>query len=142
MHLGLGEAFAPGDGATLVQTLPFAGNPVTGDPVRYARAQKAVEAEPTLGIGGATIGWVNAAMRAALRLAQDDFAAAVPMPTLIVLCGADIIVNNDFAEAFARRVKTVAYLRIPGARHEILNERNEYRDQFWAAFDAFIAGRR
>ena len=40
-----------------------------------------------------------------------------------------------------RRVKTTAHLRIPGARHEILMERNDFRDQFWVAFDAFIQGR-
>jgi lysophospholipase len=66
---------------------------------------------------------------------------AIPMPVLIVLGGADSVVNNRSAEQFARRVKTAAYLRIPGARHEILMERYELRDQFWVAFDAFIAGR-
>jgi lysophospholipase len=29
---------------------------------------------------------------------------------------------------------------IPGARHEILMERDAIRAQFWAAFDAFIPG--
>jgi lysophospholipase len=29
---------------------------------------------------------------------------------------------------------------IPGARHEILMERDEFREQFWAAFDAFVPG--
>ena len=28
---------------------------------------------------------------------------------------------------------------IDHARHEILNERDEVREQFWAAFDTFIA---
>jgi len=31
---------------------------------------------------------------------------------------------------------------IPGARHEVLQERNGLRDQFWAAFDAYIPGAR
>jgi lysophospholipase len=38
-------------------------------------------------------------------------------------------------------VKTAAHLRIPGALHEILMESDQFRDQFWVAFDAFIAGR-
>jgi lysophospholipase len=29
---------------------------------------------------------------------------------------------------------------IPGARHEILMERDVIREEFWAAFDAFIPG--
>ena len=51
-------------------------------------------------IGGATIGWVNAAMRACVRMAEPDFAETVPMPVLIVLAGADSVVSNFAAEAF------------------------------------------
>jgi lysophospholipase len=141
MHLGLGEAFAPGAGATLMQTQPFSGNPLTSDPERFQRALAVTNADPSFGIGGATIGWVDAAMRACCRLTEPSMAEAVPMPVLIVLGGAESIVSNQAAESFARRVKTAAYLRIPGARHEILMERDELRDQFWVAFDAFVQGR-
>jgi lysophospholipase len=142
MHFGLGEAFAPGSGATLLQTRPFEGNPFTSDPARYGRTSAIVEADPSLGIGGPTLGWLNAAMRACLRMAQPGFAACVPIPILMVLAGSESVVSNHAAEDFSRRVKTTAHLRIPGARHEILMERNEFRDQFWVAFDAFIQGRR
>ncbi len=142
MHFGLGEAFAPGGGAALIQNQPFAGNLLTSDPERFQRALAVVEADPSIGVGGATIGWVNAAMRACARMAEDDFADKVPMPVLIALGGSDAVVSNHAVEEFARRVMTVAYLRIPGARHEILMETNQYRDQFWVAFDAFIEGRR
>jgi lysophospholipase len=138
MHFGLGEAFAPG-GAALQQ--PFIANLLTSDPARYQRTHAVVDAEPSLGVGGATIGWLNAAMRACLHMAEPDFSQRVPMPVLIVLGGSDTVVSNPAAEEFSRRTKTVAHLRIPGARHEILMERDEYRDQFWVAFDAFVAGR-
>lgn len=141
MHLGLGEAFAPGAGASGLQILPFSGNPLTSDPERYQRAMSIAAANPDLGVGGATIGWVDAAMRACCRLMEPAMADAIPMPVLIVLGGADTIISNLAAESFARRVKTAAYLRIPGARHEILMERDELRDQFWVAFDAFVQGR-
>jgi lysophospholipase len=29
---------------------------------------------------------------------------------------------------------------IPGARHELMMERDVYAGQFWAAFDAFVPG--
>jgi lysophospholipase len=140
MYLGLGEAFLPG-GAKLIHTLPFEGNPVTSDPKRYARVAAVVTAEPALGLGAPTLGWLNAAMRASQRMSEPDFESAVPIPVLIMLAGADTVVDNRAAENLSRRLKTTAYMRIPGARHEILLERDEYRDQFWIAFDAFIQGR-
>ncbi len=141
MHFGLGESFAPGAGATVIQTQPFETNVLTSDPERYRRSLAIADAEPAIGVGGATIGWVNSAMRACCRLAEPDFAATVPMPVLIVLGGADTVVSNQAAEEFSRRVKTAAHLRIPGARHEILMESDQFRDQFWVAFDAFVTGR-
>ena len=41
---------------------------VTSDRARYIRALAVVDADPSLGVGGATIGWLNAAMRASLRV--------------------------------------------------------------------------
>ena len=141
MYFGLGETYAPGGGNTLAQTEPFEDNPVTSDRERYARALAVVNAEPSLGIGGATIGWVNAAMRASQRVTESDFVDAYPIPTLMLLAGVEKIVSNQAAENLSRRLKTAAHLRIPGARHEILMERDEIRDQFWIAFDAFVQGR-
>ena len=124
------------------QTEPFEGNTVTSDRERYRRALAVVTAEPSLGIGGATIGWLNAAMRAACRITEPAFVEAFPIPVLMLLAGAEQIVSNQAAENLSRRLKTAAHLRVPKSRHEILMERDEIRDQFWIAFDAFIEGRR
>ena len=133
----------PGGGATLIQTQPVRGQ--SGDQ-RSASAISAtlavVDADPSIGVGGATIGWLNAAMRACCRMAEPDFADAVPMPVLIVLGRRGERRQQPRRRGALRAgVKTAAHLRIPGARHEILMERDEFRDQFWVAFDAFIAGR-
>ncbi len=37
-------------------------------------------------------------------------------------------------------MRTGSHLVIAGARHEILQEQDRYRSQFWAAFDAFVPG--
>ena len=93
-----------------MQTQPFDGNLLTSDEARYQRTLAIVDADPAISVGGATIGWVNAAMRACIRLAEPDFAETVPMPVLIVLGGADRVVSNLAAEEFSRRVKTAAHL--------------------------------
>jgi len=140
-RLGLGRFYVPGRSRTLLPLLPFDGNPVTSDPQRYRRAAAVVEADPSIGVGSVTIGWVHAARRAFRTLHAPDFAAKVPMPVLALIAGRETIVSNPAIEAFSARIKTVAHLWIPGAKHEILMERELYRDQFWAAFDAFIANR-
>src|ERR1051326_4388498 len=46
--MGLGSQYVPGGGGTAINTLPFPGNNLTSDPVRYARTVAALEAAPTL----------------------------------------------------------------------------------------------
>ena len=52
---GRGGGYVPGGGPTALMTRPFRGNPVTSDPVRYARVAAVLEAEPALALGSPTI---------------------------------------------------------------------------------------
>ena len=139
--LGLGGAFAPrGGGADTLWLGPFAGNVLTSDRARYARIAAVCAAAPEIWLGGPTIGWVSAAFRAMGRFEAPNFAPMITTPTLIVAAGADQVVNVAAAERFAARMRTGRIVVIDGAEHEILIERDLFRDQFWAAFDAFIPG--
>ncbi len=140
-YLGLAESYVPGGGATSFGTAPFAGNLVSSDPRRYARQAAVIDAEPTLGVGSPTIGWINAATRAFQVFQSEDFAERVPVPVLVAMAGADRIVSNRAIETLAVGMKMVTSIRLPGSRHEILMERDIFRDPFWAAFDAFCAHR-
>ena len=42
--------------------------------------------------------------------------------------------------AVAYHLRAGSHLVIAGSRHEILQEQDRYRGQFWAAFDAFVPG--
>jgi len=59
---------------------------------------------------------------------------------LVVAAGQDRIVSTPAISAFATRLRAGSHLVIPGARHELLMEQDRYREQFWAAFDAFVPG--
>ena len=109
--------------------------------MRYQRALAVVDADPAIGTGGATIGWVNAAMRACAHMAEPNFAETVPMPVLIVLAGADTVVSNFAAEELLAAGQDRRSSTHPGRPARILMERDQFRDQFWVAFDAFVAGR-
>ncbi len=43
-------------------------------------------------------------------------------------------------EEFAYHLRAGSHLVIAGSKHEILQEQDRYRAQFWAAFDAFVPG--
>ncbi|TVR06177.1 MAG: alpha/beta hydrolase [Salinarimonadaceae bacterium] len=139
-RLGFARLWIPGGRETPPTAHPFAGNPLTGDRRRYERNAEIAAAYREGAIGEPTIGWVAAAFRTMARLASPRAALAIRTPTLIVAAGADEICETAVAEQFGRRLKGGGVIVIPGARHEILMERDAIRAQFWAAFDAFIPG--
>jgi lysophospholipase len=138
--IGMGSSYIPGGGATAIASQPFAGNPLTSDPVRYARTGAIIESEPALGLGSPTISWISAAFQAMSDFADPVFPAKIRQPLLLIGAGQDVIVSTEATEQFAIRLRAGAHLVIPGARHEILMEQDRFRAQFWAAFDAFVPG--
>ena len=138
--VGMGSRYVPGGGGTPINTLPFAGNRLTSDPVRYARTAAIIEADPSLAIGSPTVAWVDSAFRAMSEFADQGYAGRLRQPLLLVAAGQDQIVSTPATGAFAVRLRAGSHLVIPGARHELLMEQDRYREQFWAAFDAFVPG--
>jgi lysophospholipase len=138
--LGLGRLYVPGGGATPILTLPFEGNVLTSEPVRYRRVVQIIEAAPDLAIGSPTVAWLDAAYRVMTQCAEPAFVQALRHPVLIIGAGADQVVSNAATEQFAMRMRTGAHVQVSGARHEILMEQDHFRSQFWAAFDAFVPG--
>ena len=136
----LGASYIPGGGATSVSMKPFAGNLLTSDPDRYARAGAIFAAHPELGLGDPTIRWTHAMFHVFRRFRDRDFGRRMATPTLMVLPGADPLCSTPAAEELAARLRGCQMVLVPGAKHELLTERDQYRDQFLAAFDAFIPG--
>lgn len=137
---GLGKMFVPGGGETSISTLPFKGNRLTSDPVRYARNADAATAIGPGAIGAPTVAWMDSAFRFMKRFTTPNYALKIRLPTLIIAAGDDPVCATAAIERFAARLKAGHAIVIPGARHEILMERDVIREQFWAAFDAFIPG--
>jgi len=140
--LGLGQMAIPGGGSTSIATKPFAGNRLTTDPARYARNAAAAIALGPGAVTEPTVGWLNAAFRGMQALAEPRVPLQLRVPTLVVAAGADPVCATPAIERFAARLKAGHAIVLPGAKHEILMERDAIREQFWAAFDAFIPGTR
>ncbi|MFP4537644.1 MAG: alpha/beta hydrolase [Dichotomicrobium sp.] len=139
---GFGTMFVPGGTSASWDEAPFDGNPLTSDGQRYARTQEVLRTAPELAVGSPTIGWYHAACQSMALLNGPDFPRSVKVPALIVASGNDSIVSLRAIEGFASRLRMGAHVLIPGVRHEVMQERNVLRDQFWAAFDAYIPGSR
>lgn len=134
---GLGQLYASGGPR---RAIPFEANVVTSDPVRYARNNALIEACPSLGMGGPTVGWVSRVCAAADTVLDPDFMARIHTPVLFVAAGADAVVSTPLIEKYARGLRSGSLVTIDGARHELLQERDIYREQLLAAFDAFVPG--
>jgi lysophospholipase len=137
---GFGSLYVPGRYTGILDLRPFAGNPLTSDPVRFARNAAILEAEPALGLGGPTVAWCDAAFRAMRAMSELSFPARIRQPILIIAAGRDVIVSNHAIEDFATQLRAGSHLVVVGAQHELLMEQDRFRTQFWAAFDAFVPG--
>lgn len=135
---GLGRLYLPGRPRRPMRAEDFPGNPVSSDRRRYLRDCRTLEAAPQLGIGGPTFGWLDAAFGAMAELARASRNTTLCAPVLIVAAGDDRLASSEASRQFARRVPGVAAVTIAGARHEPLMERDDLREQFWAAFDTFV----
>jgi lysophospholipase len=138
--LGRGGRVVPTGHGSAIGPDDFIGNVLTSDPVRYARNMAVLEEAPELGIGAPTIAWADAALRLMKRFAEPSYAAAIRQPILLVAAGRDEVVSTSAIENFGINLLAGRHLILAGSRHEILQEQDHYRGQFWAAFDAFVPG--
>ena len=137
---GSGGSYVPGGSDLLTGTGPFVGNQLSSDPVRYARNAAILVEDPSLGIASPTIAWADTAFRAMHDFQSPAYPASIGQPLLMIAAGMDTVVSTPAIEHFACQLRAGSHLVIAGAKHEILQEQDRYRSQFWAAFDAFVPG--
>ncbi|NVO16191.1 MAG: alpha/beta hydrolase [Rhodoplanes sp.] len=138
--LGLGRLYVPGGSASTSASEPFAGNPLTSDPVRHARTAAVLEAEPTLAVAAPTVAWADAAYRTMAAMQRPSYAGRLRQPMLLIAAGRDELVSTAAIERFGTHLRAGSHLIVPGAMHDLMMEQEPIRKLFWAAFDAFVPG--
>ena len=115
----------------------FIGNFFTSDRARFRRVKALIAADRRLAIGAPTFGWLAAASRAfeKLKARQPN---SLHVPTLMLVAGSDRVVSRQAVENFAAHERFAHVMAIPDSRHEIMMERDELREKFWAVADAFF----
>jgi lysophospholipase len=122
------------------RTPPFATNKLTTDIARYRRNMEIYETYPDLALGGPTVSWIRAACRAVETVQRPDFMQRINIPVMFVGAGNDEVVSTRAIADYARRLRGGQILTIAGARHELMQEADVFREQLLAAFDAFVPG--
>jgi len=137
--VGLGEVYVAG-GANPQQARPFVGNKLTSDLARFDRVRNFAKAHPDLTIGGPTATWLFATIKAMERLENPEYYGQITIPTLLISAGNDQVVNLQAIEELGARLRSGSALTIDGARHELMQERDIFREQVLSAFETFIPG--
>lgn len=132
--LGRGSFFAikPKPRGTFEESL------VTRDHARWEMQERLLDAKPELEINAITWSWLGASLTVMDQFAKPAALANVKCPVLIATAGDEELVDNDSHQRISRYLVNVERVYIEGARHEILMETDDKRDQFWAAFDRLL----
>ena len=134
---GLHQRFVPGRSATPeISVTPFPGNELTGDREQYHRFRDLVAAEPRLGLGGPSLGWLRSAWAemAALQVAPPPM-----LPTLTFVGSEETVVSVEAIRTGSARLPGGRLIELDGARHEVLVEVPAIRERVWGEIERFLA---
>ena len=116
----------------------FEDNDVTNDEQRWGIYRALIAANPSLALGSVTWGWVQATLKLFDNFRDLQALDGLDFPILVGSAENELLVDNDAHDEFVHRLPKAELLRIEGAKHELLMETDERRDQFWAAFDRLL----
>lgn len=120
--------FAPGQTAYFPK--PFAGNLLSQSDVRYHWFRQLYEQKPEIQIGGASTRWVWQGLMASKQCIL--MTRHLKAPLLVLQASEDKIVSNQdqirFMKKLAKTNTQCAMKIIHGSRHEVLFEKDEYRN--------------
>ncbi len=134
--IGLGNTPAPSSG----KPPSFTTNVLTSDKLRFERNIGIAASVPELALGPPTARWLHECAKAIDRVCDPAHLTQITIPTLLLAPMLDGVVPFQAQEHLARHFRAGQLLSIPGARHEVLQEADRYRQQALAAIHAFIPG--
>lgn len=117
------------------QAKSFTNNPLMQSKLRYEQFIKIYKSTPEIQLGGVTVHWLAQAL-AAEKVVFENLKTLVT-PTLVLQASADSIVDNEAQNEFCTQLHQLHPSSCPNgkpvvinnARHELLFESDQYRDQ-------------
>lgn len=134
--IGLGGSYCPWRGPWEPGT--FAGNLFTRSQARWSLwHEQLMPSRGLTGMGGPTQRWLRESMNAGRRARRD--AGQVCVPVILFQAGLDDVVRPGAQEDACRCMPDCELRLLPTARHEILIERDEIRDETVGRILDFLA---
>lgn len=116
----------------------FEKNSVTHSRARFDWKIQQLDDDPSLRLGGTTWRWLCQSLEGSSRAAREPSFT----PTLIFQAGADTIVKPGGQEQYCDAAKNCTLVKVEGAKHELLQETDEIRNEVLAKtvkfFDAQV----
>jgi lysophospholipase len=113
----------------------------SSDPER-SQLQKIFFSHPDfkfLTTGSPTNKWLLDALSSCKKIVQKNYLSTLKIPILIAIAGDDKLVDNQSTKFIAPQIKSAELLEIHGSQHEILMEKDVYRQVFIDRFFTFIS---
>lgn len=132
VRIGKGENYAPDYGPYIPEEDLFETNQFTSSEGRFNISKYIFTNWPHLTVGGPTARWVNESLKATKHIHKLPFETRV----LLFQAGLDEIVKNSRQTAFCREFCRL--VRLPNAKHEILVERDEIRNEAMKEIKSFL----
>lgn len=135
--LGQGQTYAPGE-KKFNQYADFDTNNLTTSFHRFANNNNLELEYPATVIRGPSVRWVNQSLKSCKSAMKNAY--LVETPVLLLQAGSDTIVKNKAQDKFCSQVTNCRKVTYAFARHEILQEQDEIRDQAIGEIKKFILG--
>jgi len=133
---GFDKKYIPAMQNYATKSKAFEKNSLTSNKERFYQNQKEIEKRPNLEIHRPTIGWLHAAFQSINTLSRLPPIANNCCPVLVCTALADQVVSIS-AQAELCQKHGWKQMFFHGSKHEILQEIDTIRAQFWKAFDEF-----
>jgi lysophospholipase len=121
-------------------TMAYANNPLTRDQRRFERMKTILNANPALGLGMPTLGWLNEALKAMQGLGEHLSALKqrdAPQ-FLIFLPQKDRVTASAITRRHFGSLPHARVIEIDDIEHEVLMETDAIRARFWAEVSEHI----
>jgi len=138
VSLGFGQLYVPGTGPYSDKYRSFEGNPLTSDPVRFARIHAQIDANPDVALGGPSYTWLYSALRSIRQVNRRSYLSKITIPVLLLSAEHEWIVSNAAQREVAAMLPDCRLVTCAGARHELLLERDEVRAKVWDEIWRFL----